>query len=721
MRKKNEKQDNLEEQLNISSYDPSIEQEVESLIRAEAEHIPIPSSLHPDQMMSRLLEEKSKMRFEQMKKRKFYSQFAAVASFVFVVGLVSILGGRTLFIPNQMLQSNTGRGDLSVDAELSISYDVAGEFPASEDIAETAALTKQVDDTIFGIGLDLSLNQERELQIASSYAEIFSLLEANDRLMGQIQMEQFEMPMSVGDPLAPSSPSQLPSLQSASPNANRQTSESTTDGSTENQQVMDVNDGDLVKTDGNYLYVLNNNQISIIDIRENRLNYVTSIGLEEERFISEMSIIDQKLVVVSTGFDDGITNEATRRVVTWGNHVTYTQVYDVSNPSRPIDLGFREQSGRFYDMRIVDDIIYTFTIFTPVLEGGLDLPESFIPTVAGHILEATQIIMPQYQFGDEFTVISSASIQDPGQTVDAIAVFGKSGMNYIGQDYIFLTETFDFSRESGRNETCIRKIAYENGKFLPIAQTTIYGVINDSFSIDEYQGYLRVLTTVSYNGLGNDSMVGHVMSSLTILDSNLEVVRVMENLLEEELVHSARFMGDIVYLATFRPSNPMLSVDLSDPSNPEILGELKISGFSRYLHPFMGGLLGIGMELDENGMVIGGVKLSMYDISNPSQVIEKHPFVIPDTFGSNVEYNYRAALIHEYRNLVGFTTFGLNQTYHVFEYSSELGFVPVFDRTLPGHGEARGIYVGDRFFLISGHTIEVFSLDDFRKLNDLVL
>ena len=94
----------------------------------------------------------------------------------------------------------------------------------------------------------------------------------------------------------------------------------------------------------------------------------------------------------------------------------------------------------------------------------------------------------------------------------------------------------------------------------------------------------------------------------------------IENLAKNERIYSARFMGDTGYFVTFRETDPLFSVDLSDPDNPKIIGTLKIPGFSEYLHPYGDGLLlGIGEEVDEKGVESNQVKLSMFDISDPSQ------------------------------------------------------------------------------------------------------
>ena len=126
-----------------------------------------------------------------------------------------------------------------------------------------------------------------------------------------------------------------------------------------------------------------------------------------------------------------------------------------------------------------------------------------------------------------------------------------------------------------------------------------------------HKGNLRVVTTEGET------------NSVYVLDKELKQIGAIEDLAEDERVYSARFMGEVGYFVTFRETDPLFSVDLSDPEKPKIVGELKIPGFSDYLH-FYGEdqLLGIGMNVDEETQITDGVKLSMFDISDKTDVKE---------------------------------------------------------------------------------------------------
>ena len=239
---------------------------------------------------------------------------------------------------------------------------------------------------------------------------------------------------------------------------------------------------------------------------------------------------------------------------------------------------------------------------------------------------------------------------------------------YVSGSSIYVCESYYNSEESDVTQTCIRKVAYKDGTLEAVGQTRIDGTLNDSFSIDEYEGNLRLVTTVSPTGGASpfpivtfgespfsSKSTKKDSNSLYVLDEKLNELGKIEGLAEDEQVYSARFMGSTGYFVTFKQVDPLFSVDLSNPEKPEVIGALKIPGFSDYLHPYGDGLLlGIGMDVDETGTTTEGVKLSMFDISDPSDVKEIEKYVMEDCYSTNVSYNYKAALINTDRNLIGF-------------------------------------------------------------------
>lgn len=403
----------------------------------------------------------------------------------------------------------------------------------------------------------------------------------------------------------------------------------------------------------------------------------------------------------------------------------------MSRPEKPESIGTVTQSGDFYTMRVIGDYVYLFSNFYADVQAARDDISSYIPEINGKAVDSANILLPQYIRGSQYTVVSSFSLKDPEKKVDSKAIFGSAGLVYVSNENIYVCEGYYNSEDSDVTQTCIRKVSYKDGRLEAVGQTRIDGTLNDSFSIDEYKGNLRLVTTVSSTGRSASPLVlfGAVedtaekdSNALYILDEKLEELSRIDGLAKDETVYSARFMGDTGYFVTYKQVDPLFSVDLSDPKKPKILGALKIPGFSDYLHPYGDGLLlGIGMDVDETGTVTNGVKLSMFDISDPANVKEVEKYVMEDIYSSSVSYNYKAALISTDRNLIGFTAYGQGTHYFIFSYDAKEGFKCLFDRELGSSSEGRGVYSGDKIYIVSGNTVESYTIDGFRKVDDIVL
>lgn len=241
--------------------------------------------------------------------------------------------------------------------------------------------------------------------------------------------------------------------------------------------------------------------------------------------------------------------------------------------------------------------------------------------------------------------------------------------------------------------------------------------------MDEYQGNLRLVTTLSRQN-------GKSTNSLLILDSDLNKLGSIKNLAPDEQIYSARFLGDTGYFVTFRNMDPLFSVDLSDPSNPRVLGELKITGFSEYLHFFTDNLLlGIGKEINPDTQNFEGLKLSMFDISNPSDVKEVNKIVEQSYQSTPAFTEHKSVLISSSKNLTGFAverydynTRQWSLAYVVYSYDKEQGFEKVMECELDDdedYSMIRGIYIGDYLYIVSSSQILSYHLGSFERVGQL--
>ena len=468
-----------------------------------------------------------------------------------------------------------------------------------------------------------------------------------------------------------------------------------------------VDEADVVKTDGRYLYTLKDNgrSVAIVDTSNGELQMVISIPVEDDDQAREFYVNDGHLILVSEFNQE-------REDGTWTYASTDTRVttYDITDPEKPEKAGEVTQSGSYTSSRLTDGHLYLFTQYSVDVTSGITPKDKkdYIPYVNQQMLEADDIYLPPFSQAYMYEVVSSVDVAKPGEIQDTKAIFSDGGELYVSNDNIYWYET----QWSDKTETVIKRISYKDGKLKAEASGKVDGYINDSFSIDEYDGYLRVVTT-------DDETNG-----LYILDSKMKEVGSITGLAEGEQVYSARLLGDTGYFVTYEQTDPLFSVDLSDPKNPKIIGKLKIPGFSEYLH-FYGEnqLLGIGMDVDEDGFTTNGVKLSMFDISDSSDVKEIQKYTLENVYSAAVMYDYKAVLIDPEKNVIGFAADGNNgENYYVFSYNNTNGFECLMSETVNGNGyqSARGVYVDNTLYVVKGNIIEAYDMADYQKI-DLIL
>lgn len=540
------------------------------------------------------------------------------------------------------------------------------------------------------------VHKSDKLQMANSYEEIYQLVKGPGQRYGhEIALEE----EAKGTPEA-----------SVENSKNTESSYSKTNTRTEN-----VDEGDIVKTDGRYLYVVKEegNGIGIVDTEGNKLEQITEITLEGEFCISEIYVENSYLIILGTESEeiypagDAIYRTEYEYAV---ESVCDTKsiVYDISDKRQPKEIGKCLQSGGYSTSRLNNGYLYVFSQYS-VNNPEEERKEQYITCVNEELLSLDKICMPDTESARNYTVITAIDIQNPSETTDSIGILSDQGLCYASAENIYLYETI--WEEDGGRTTEIRKFSYGEGKLTGVAKTRVNGYLNDSFSIDEYNGYLRLVTTVDRT------------NAVYVLDEKLEETGKIENLAKDERIYSARFMGDIGYFVTYRETDPLFSVDLSDPANPKIIGELKIPGFSEYLHPYGDGLLlGIGMEDDGNDEKDRRVKLSMFDISDPSNVKEIDKIVLKDSYYSTAFEDYKSVLADAEKNLIGFFTYGERETYHIYGYDRVHGFTCKMQETTGKYAwHVRGVYLQDTFYLIDGNQIESYRLADFEKVDDLIL
>ncbi len=434
------------------------------------------------------------------------------------------------------------------------------------------------------------------------------------------------------------------------------------DYSTTNLQEAGVDEGDIVKTDGEYIYILRRSgSLEILSAKDGSMEIVSHLTFSPEETVQEMYLDNDRLSVITSGYYTEMENSNEDVISAKSGSKTHLYTYDISVKNEPKLLGSVTQDGGYQQSRKNGNYIYLFTHFSPAVMETYE--ESHLaPATSKGELDASSIYLPEHLNHSSYLVAASVNIQEPDQIVDHKAVVSVGSAFYASQENIYIAnENWD----SAATQTEILKLHYEDGIITGIAAGSVEGYVNDSFSLNEYNGYLRMVTT-SYDEDYNES------NGLYILDPNLKLVGAIKDLAPGETVRSARFMGDTGYFVTFRQTDPLFSVDLSDPAAPKVLGNLKVSGFSSYLHFYSEDLLlGLGYEADENTGTTTGLKLSMFDISDPANVTEVDKLVINGITWCDSLNDYKSILIDPEKNIFGFSC---DNRYLVFSYDEEKGF-----------------------------------------------
>lgn len=534
-----------------------------------------------------------------------------------------------------------------------------------------------------------------------------------------------------------------------------------------NNQVAGVQEADVIKNDGTYIYALRsatylqtqnaNNPLyyyggltnaartAVIFSAENgQTTPVAEISIRESAgdvfSYQEILLYKNRLILIKTGYQSLPPTffERLANAYSWQREcpITAAEIYDISNPAKPVLAGELYQSGSYLTTRMIENHLYVLTSHS-AYGASQNKAESYVPYVSAkgekHLLPPSCIFVPENAESNTYTVITGADVLQPANHVSAEAVLGVSGTVYASENNVYVagargSEYFEQNlsllegkREIAGQSTDIYRFSLQGGKVSFAASGWVEGQLINQFAMDEYEGALRLATTldvVTINGLQNGqpafSYTGTRYSNLYVLDLDLNITGTLSGLGQTERIYSVRFDKEVGYVVTFRETDPLYTVDLADKTRPSVLSELKIPGFSTYMHPFGSGLLlGFGRDASESGGV-RGMKLSMFDVSNKAAVTEAAFLLLEEKYQySSALTDHKAILVSQQKNLIGlpvvsgYSNNGSLQEYLIFSYE-EGAFVPKASLAAPkGGGDGgtlRGLYVGDYFYVYSTDT-----------------
>ncbi|MEM4397945.1 MAG: beta-propeller domain-containing protein, partial [Candidatus Woesearchaeota archaeon] len=308
---------------------------------------------------------------------------------------------------------------------------------------------------------------------------------------------------------------------------------------------------------------------------------------------------------------------------------------------------------------------------------------------------------------------------------------------------------YELKREEELKRTIIHKIQIKDGNLKYIAKGEVKGYLLNQFSMDEHNENLRVATTFDAWTSGKSITYNNIY----VLNKDMKVIGKLEKIAPDERIYSTRFLGDRLYMVTFQRIDPFFVIDLSNPEKPEILGELKIPGFSDYLHPYdENTIIGLGKDTKENEwntISTNGIKLALFDVKdvNNPKLIDQY-IIGKEGTDSEALYNHKAFLFSKNKNLL---VIPVRETKGKEVFDSRWGYrqkvwqgAYVFDISKQGfklkgkvsHAETeeypywyygspnaikRSLFMDDVLYTISQKKIEMNNLDDLETINSITL
>jgi uncharacterized secreted protein with C-terminal beta-propeller domain len=509
--------------------------------------------------------------------------------------------------------------------------------------------------------------------------------------------------------------------QAAAPTAAENTN---TDYSKTNIQVEGVDEADIVKTDGEYLYIVSGGNLTIVKAYPpeearvlSKISLTGSIAgifvngdklavfqteygvypLYEGEIVYDVSISSAEVTESvdvdetpgtpsqtdgSTGKDDddenrtstngsepvnGSTPEEPIKIepIVYDPPTTSIKVYDISDRANPVLTRDFSVDGNYVSSRMIGDYVYVIaTQYAVFIETDV-----FLPRV--HADNETEAILPDdiyyYNLSDSsysFTSIVALDIQNDAQApTHETILMGATSTIYVSQSNIYLTFPNYSWQENETMKTVVQRIHIDEQSVTFAAQGEVPGYVLNQFSMDEHNGYFRIATTVysyTWRTFDEDLNVEEAqdMNNVYVLDMDLNIVGELEDLAPGEQIYSARFMGNRLYLVTFRNIDPLFVIDLSNPTAPTVLGQLKVTGYSGYLHPYdENHIIGIGKETEYDAEAdfawYQGVKISLFDVSDVSNPVEIDKYEIGDRgTDSPILQDHKALLFDAEKNLL---------------------------------------------------------------------
>lgn len=543
-----------------------------------------------------------------------------------------------------------------------------------------------------------------------------------------------------------------------------------------NVQVAGVDEADIVKTDGKYIYVVSGENVTIVKAYPpDNAKLVSTINVKG--FIGGIFVRENRLIIISsppqyhilfgTRSETPILPTEKKAIIAPRVMNTTILIYDISNIETPTLLKEINVTGSYVTSRLIGKYCYIIINYPAMLiEDTIPLP-----VINGEEILPIEVKYFERDYSYTFTIILSIDIET-GNYSKEVFLTGNSNYIYMSHENLYiLSRKFVNTRKVlekvlniilekapsyvkekvesikqmeisepekykhiaeeleiyfnnltsverdkilkaiskeletvWREETVIYRFSLDGFNISAEAKGSVPGYVLDQFSMDEYNGYFRVATTTRSFSI---SGVPKTLNNVYVLNMNLEIVGKLEGLALGESIYAARYMGDKMFLVTFRRVDPLFAIDLSDPENPKVLGKLKLPGYSEYLHPYGNHyLIGVGRDVDEKTGAVKGIKVSLFDISDVENPVETSTIIIGEG------WNVWTPILHDHKAFM----INLNKSYMAIPIQGEKSGAYIIDivgdklilrGTIPHRNVLRTLYIDDYIYTISSDLIKI--------------
>jgi len=452
-------------------------------------------------------------------------------------------------------------------------------------------------------------------------------------------------------------------------------SESGTEHSTTNVQVSGVDEADIVKNDGEFIYAISNGSLVILAAHPPReARVLSTIEFGHYYYPVEMFLRGDRLAVIGSVY--GAHEEYAQDIRLPEGDVTFVKVFDIKDKEDPRLVRTVEYEGFYSTSRRIEDAVHIVLATYPYhvdekniqprdiipdfrdVEPG-DGKEEFAPACEWRDVEYTNA-----ERCSSFLSVLSLSMDGNANDLSKRVIAGQSENVYASHENLYVASTnWSYPQRNGalverptESSTTVYKFGFDGVSTRFLVAAVVPGTILNQFSMDEADGYFRIATTsdhLSVEGSGSSNNV-------YILNPDLKMTGSLEGLAPGESIYSARFMGDRAYMVTFKKIDPLFVLDLSDPASPRVLGSLKIPGYSDYLHPYdENHIIGLGKDSVAAESAQGdfawhqGIKMAIFDVTDVANPREMYKTVIGDRGTDSYALNdHKAFLFDREKNLL---------------------------------------------------------------------